>query len=404
VRKDRFLIELILLALIGGVLGVSCSAGAVLGGLSAMILPNYVKAKDKRREREVKANIRTIQIALERYATDNDGTYPKYIWGGDQLGWEAFYMEGPRQGTETAIYDPLVRYGYLESYPRNPFVRDGKSVVEKTSAFRTDGFQDWLGTGDPRFGYSGTLMGNGLSDPRYPECDDTLGGAENGNWGYGTSPSIKRKPGHTWTMGGWWNEKKGKTVSTHWPGNFFYRSAGEHALTASLKTGEIARHAQINSADYTGDAALIVSFGRPDTYMLGGYGNERTIGYDVIRMGDYETGEGGFAFRGAQDTDPIRYYHTAEKPGEPSLEHPIMYPEIFGKGENLNYPLWPYRSFENDSFLYASPDGSPDGVILTIVNSHQCPKSPSPEEIEQEQREQEKWKLEHGKGPEQAEY
>jgi len=314
-------------------------------------------------EAQVKANVRTIEIALERYATDNDGAYPRYIWGGDELGWDHYYSSGPRPGTQTSIYDPLILGGYIDSYPRNPFVKEGKSIIKKTSAFKHLN----EGSGDPRFGFSGIIMGNGLSDPRYPEADDTLGGSENGVWGHGSSPTIKRKPGHTWTMGGWWNAKKGKTVSTHWPGNFFYRSAGEQTLDVSVKTGEIARHAQFNSADYSGDAALIVNFGRPDKYLLGGYGASRTIGYDVIRMGNNQTDEGGFAFCGAEDTKPIRYYRTQENVFEASYDHPIMFPEVFGKGDNLNYPTWPYYSIEDDSFLYASPDGSPDGVIITLT-------------------------------------
>jgi prepilin-type N-terminal cleavage/methylation domain-containing protein len=344
----------------------------IIGLLAAIALPNYIKAKDKAKEAEVKANCRTIEIALERYATDNDGSYPRFIWGGDELGWNYYFnnefVSDPHEhGTETAIYDPLVLYNYVESYPRNPFVRDGKSVIYQTTAFDGE-----LGQGDPRFGYSGTIMGNGLSDPRYPETDDTLGGADNGTWGGGETVTIAREPGQTWTMGGWWNFDRGKTVSSHWPGNFFYRSGGDMLLTRGLipRTNDVAQHNFYPSGGpggAKGDARLIVQIAKTDRYLLGGYGASRTIGYDALRMGDWNAGdEGGFAFVGAQDTDPIQYYQSVDNPGEES-DNPIMFPEAMGKGENLNYPFWPYKAPENDSWLYASPDGSPDGVVLTLT-------------------------------------
>jgi prepilin-type N-terminal cleavage/methylation domain-containing protein len=95
----------------------------IIGLLAAIALPNYIKAKDKAKEAEVKANVRTIEIALERYATDNDGSYPRYIWGGDELGWDYYFNNDfvgsvDDNGTESAIYDPLVLYNYVESYPR----------------------------------------------------------------------------------------------------------------------------------------------------------------------------------------------------------------------------------------------------------------------------------------------
>jgi prepilin-type N-terminal cleavage/methylation domain-containing protein len=341
----------------------------IIGLLAAIALPNYIKAKDKAKEAEVKANVRTIEIALERYATDNDGSYPRYIWGGDELGWDYYFNNEfvgnvDENGTESAIYDPLVLYNYVESYPRNPFVRDGKSVIHQTTAF--DGL---LGQGDPRFGYSGTLMGNGLSDPRYPECDDTLGGSDEGTWGGGSSATIDGDPGQTWTMGGWWNNARGKTVSSHWPGNFFYRGGGDMLLTRGdlPMTNAVAMHQFYPSGGAKGDAKSIVQLSKIDRYLLGGYGASRTIGYDVLRMGDWNDPEqGGFAFVGAQDTDPIQYYQLIDNPGSES-DYPIMFPEVMGKGENLNYPTWPYKSPENEAWLYSSPDGSPDGVVITLT-------------------------------------
>jgi type II secretory pathway pseudopilin PulG len=338
-------------------------AAAVIVLITVLSIPKLIRNADRAKEAEVKANVRSIEIALERYSVDHDYTFPRYIWGGDRQGWDEYYRQGPGTGTKMAIYDPLIRHGYLDSYPRNPFVRNGNSIIRKTSAFKSGD----PGTGDPRFGFSGTIMGNGLSDPRYPECDDTLGGTEDGVWGGGSSPALKRRPGRTYTMGGWYDARKKRNFLTHWPGNFFYRSAGEPFEEDAPSTQTVARYSHSNSGDYTGDARRIVQPTRVNRILLGGYGAKRTEGYDLIRMGDIDTGEGGLAFMGVDGAYPVRNYQLADDWGHESRDHPVMFPEVFGKGHNLGSPTWPYRSPENEAFLYASPDGSPDGVVLTLT-------------------------------------
>jgi len=146
----------------------------IIGILAAIALPNYIKAKDKAKEAEVKAGCHSIQISLERYATDHSGTYPNYILGGDTRGWD------DRSGYEALTWnlsdsspsaedgrpprDPLVHFAYLYSYPHNPFIDPGEgvsSVVQWTSGTSN------LGSGDVRFGWTGELMGNTLDDPRF---------------------------------------------------------------------------------------------------------------------------------------------------------------------------------------------------------------------------------------------
>src|SRR5688500_11512303 len=85
-------------------------------------------------EAEVKANLHNIQLSVERYAVDNDGRYPEYLIGG-----EAKYASDIAANTELGglsvssveavpdvqlISDPLLRAGYLDAYPRNPFARE----------------------------------------------------------------------------------------------------------------------------------------------------------------------------------------------------------------------------------------------------------------------------------------
>ena len=46
--------------------------------VSAATVPHFVNARAKARESEVKSNIHTIQIAIERYAVDTGGVYPLF--------------------------------------------------------------------------------------------------------------------------------------------------------------------------------------------------------------------------------------------------------------------------------------------------------------------------------------
>jgi prepilin-type N-terminal cleavage/methylation domain-containing protein len=136
----------------------------IIGILAAIALPNYIKARNKAREAEVKSNIHSIQLALERYATDNSGVYPTFLTGGERnsnilacsidnalnntlpnADWPMLTYAGLPQGvTPYAVVAPkdangnpngrfgdydlldgdaLLIYGYLSQYPRNPFAR-----------------------------------------------------------------------------------------------------------------------------------------------------------------------------------------------------------------------------------------------------------------------------------------
>ena len=126
----------------------------IIGILAALALPQYMKAKTKAKEAEVKASLHTIQIALERYATDHSGRYPTYLLGGDIK----LYTEGSHSGASYPK-DPLVHYAYISSYPRNVFT-DGEDVVDWTGNWGV------VGTSDLRFGCEGKTMGNGFDVPR----------------------------------------------------------------------------------------------------------------------------------------------------------------------------------------------------------------------------------------------
>jgi prepilin-type N-terminal cleavage/methylation domain-containing protein len=110
----------------------------IIGILAAMALPNFIKAREKAKEAEVKSNIHAIQIALERYAVDTGGFYPLMLYGGDQtdtfvkLGapdnpdtGESYYLPPLESGYQPfpGDLDVLVQFGYLAQYPNNPFQR-----------------------------------------------------------------------------------------------------------------------------------------------------------------------------------------------------------------------------------------------------------------------------------------
>jgi prepilin-type N-terminal cleavage/methylation domain-containing protein len=123
----------------------------IIGILAAMALPNFIKAREKAKEAEVKSNIHAIQIALERYAVDTGGFYPLMLYGGDVT--DTFVKLGAPINPKTGIsyYNPpedpgyapfpgdvdvLIQFGYLAQYPSNPFQRTRD--ISKFGKLRTD--------------------------------------------------------------------------------------------------------------------------------------------------------------------------------------------------------------------------------------------------------------------------
>jgi type II secretion system protein G len=48
----------------------------IIGILAAIAIPNFVAMQDRAREASVKANMHTVQLAIEDYAVKSAGTYP----------------------------------------------------------------------------------------------------------------------------------------------------------------------------------------------------------------------------------------------------------------------------------------------------------------------------------------
>lgn len=79
---------------------------AIIGIIAAIAIPNFVGSKDKAKEAEVKAGLHAIQTALESYAVDHNGNYPRTS---DVI------------GGEKSEADILIKEEYLIEYPANPF-------------------------------------------------------------------------------------------------------------------------------------------------------------------------------------------------------------------------------------------------------------------------------------------
>lgn len=134
----------------------------IIGILAAIALPNFIKARNKAREAEVKSNIHAIQIALERYAVDSGGVYPSFSVGAERQsnilksyldfagnGVAQFPVAGLTpfcKAADTNLYvplgnvegvrigmDPLIQFGYLSEFPVNPFARRDSGMWNSSS-------------------------------------------------------------------------------------------------------------------------------------------------------------------------------------------------------------------------------------------------------------------------------
>jgi prepilin-type N-terminal cleavage/methylation domain-containing protein len=367
----------------------------IIGILASIALPNYIKAKDKAREAEVKANVHSIQIALERYAVDHGGQYPKMLWGGDEKGWMPIEGVGcrtmwpsehePYNGTnETSAappFDPLIHLAYMTSYPRCAFLNDGEGL---STIIRWTGPSPCkIGDGDPRFGFAGEIMGNILEDPRYlwqrlPNGQIQLSRIKNCFLDEATTYYVGMVNGRTpanpfYAMGGipeWkrftedvssgWaisNLDSAITLKAFWAGEFFYRSGGtylfqQNFLIDSLSNPNLNR---IWNFRYT----------RIDRYFLGGFGSMRTDGKDVIRLTDVQGAaiDNRNGYQNGGNYEPHPNYTRTEST-------PIYFssPECFGGGERGKMPYFPYLDPKNGEWIYGAPDGYRDGVIIALTS------------------------------------
>ena len=234
----------------------------IIGILVALALPNFIKAKDKALEAEVKSNLHSIQVSLERYATDNGGAYPAYIYGGTLASWRCTFDPGNCLAPMASLPEPMMKYGFIGTYPSNPFVKQGQSNCDMTG-------------GDPRFGCvpdnaggyiasSGAQMANVLSDPNFA-TDDLTGG---GSWSPIGAPSG--------SLPYYFVGDGNPQTRDFLPGNFIFRSFG----TSSADVRQF--------AGYATGAVMANAY---EHYLLSGYGSQRTAGKDWLHC--YDNGWNG---------------------------------------------------------------------------------------------------------------
>jgi len=249
----------------------------IIGILAAIALPNYIKVKEKAKEAEVKANLHNVQLSVERFAVDTEGAYPQYLIGGEPK-YAALVTPGssanafqnitacsPIEG----VSDPLLRKGYIDSYPRNPFTRNGVAIHQvqvtlptATATNSSDPLRNGtdadntatlaLGT---RFGAYCTTMGNVMADPRFTR------------WTYVNVTANAYEPRDTRAnvVYKFWDQWRSNKPAPYLPGQFFYKGVGPIVCIG----GNDASAAPILPTEI-------------DMYMLGGYGGVRSKGKDVI--------------------------------------------------------------------------------------------------------------------------
>jgi hypothetical protein len=255
-----------------GCMGLSWPATIALAVVAvfviAMCMPNIQVVSYSAREAEVKQNIHSIQLAIERYSVDDPaGSYPAYLIGGAGQ-YSAFSEHSPDKfinvtdcADANALCDPLLREGYLNYYPRNPFVHSGSVSLHNLQVKSEDPLRNSSPEANihgTRFGPDCTQMGNVMADNRYTEF--TIRDEKGIEYTYPTFANVEYPCADMW---------KGKKPTAFLPGEFFYRTGNREI---------------IDGRDIRGDLC---------DYYLGAYGGSHTRGED--RLGPDPTGRNEFS-------------------------------------------------------------------------------------------------------------
>lgn len=316
---------------------VSIAAVIVLILLFFGSMAAFTRIKEKRMETALKTNMFEIQLAIERYAVDLGGYYPPYLIGGDNLYIKDFdltsiskksmrkYERGGGALPAETIIDPLLKGGYLTSYPRNPFTTDPAAVArlqsEAGDPLRNDGEGYLFGC---RFGASCTLMGNVMPDHRFPA---------NGPPPQGITGIPAKYAGIDFQGYPMYDFGEAKKPDYYLPGMFFYKADRPSAF--------------FNSG---------MGF---DKYALGAYGGRRKIGDDVLGPATITAK----TFDGSEFVLPRNDFEwLSEVSGWLKSKYADNQSEIealekkIGGGSPFNSEGWPMN-----------PNGIPDGVIYTYL-------------------------------------
>ena len=368
---------------------ITISAGLV----AIFILPGCTRDNFREYRHQAISNMNSIQVALERYAVENGGKYPQYILGGDKEGWsstdgcDAITKHPPfetnlRQtnregGGGRPPDDPLISLGYIGNYPRNPFTHENNNILALSG-----GETEKPGTGDVRFGFDGTSMGNILDDPRflwdvYPVFDqpqnirlqptrlvNTFAQSAYKKNIFSIHPGNKINP--FYSMGGMPDEgNPKKTVAHWWPGEFFYRATGKMVLKKNVHPDKLKEGGILNIWDF--------EIEKYDRYILGVYGDKASTGFDIIRLATLD----GNPINNHSGMLPETYNRSPLATYGEGISVFMSLPEVFGGGEKGSAPIFPYINNENGQvhMVYGAPDGYPDGIIAYTTDQGETIKS-----------------------------
>jgi len=320
----------------------------IIGILAAMALPNFIKAREKAKEAEVKSNIHAIQIALERYAVDTGGFYPLLLYGGDVT--DTFAKLGSPTNPDTGVsyYNPpddpgyvpfpgdvdvLIQFGYLSQYPSNPFQRTRD--ISKFGKLKTNPAENGFGPLEFHFDTQGLARVNIWAQPfdRALYYVRRLVGSEQGNLMWDSSEGQRHAP---------WPIVVVPTPEAHWSGYI---------------NPEYSSYAFENTTNYRDDYQFWLTPGNFYYYAL----FEGVGGYSSF------VADSGGPNPNAPITGAIIGFHLAG------------YGTIFNAGQDV-YNLWGDYT-ERSLFtvneplsgaptsmadIYVGPDGRRDGVIIVV--------------------------------------
>jgi type II secretory pathway pseudopilin PulG len=337
-------------------------------------------------QEETIANLKTIQAALERYASDHNGAYPAYILGGDAAGWDLKagcdtivrrppFVDNIKQtnlegGGAQPPFDPLIDGGYLESYPDNPFLQN---LTKKAPAF-SGGVEGKIGSGDVRFGFNSTIMGNALDDPRflwsrYPVFDQPdnvhvqptrmVNTMSQSAWSRGFGSIYPKNEINPFYSTGGIPDPDDPRMFRHrwWPGEFFYRASGEVWIRSDFPKELIDTITHMTIWDF--------EVAKYDKYILGAYADTATTGLDLIRLTQLD----GKTIQNRSGPLKDVYNRNQSAPYREDVRIYMSPPEVFGGGQRGVAPVFPYFDREG-VFIYGAPDGFPDGILSPVFVDH----------------------------------
>jgi prepilin-type N-terminal cleavage/methylation domain-containing protein len=148
---------------------------AIVGALAGVGLSNFEEAKDRARNTAMTANVKVVQVALEQYAGDHDGTYPP---SADPLDAARIYEEPTPSHLGLGTYLPGRRF------PASPWGQEGgvtaggsppntvRALCEPGGAPLNSAVE--VGNGEGIIKRAGTVIGRGRVYP--------LASAASGRW------------------------------------------------------------------------------------------------------------------------------------------------------------------------------------------------------------------------------